>query len=116
MARSPHPDTGKVPPVGNTVDIPNATYTNTIGDAQLAGVWTDPDFDPSRHAMYYVRVIEIPTPRWSTYDAKKMGMEPLPDVPSTIQERAWTSPIWYTPDPSLVERRDFYPGLQNRLP
>ena len=114
--RTPDPQTGKVPAVGNTVDIPNATYTNTIGDAQLAAVWTDPDFDPSRHTVYYVRVIEIPTPRWSTYDAKKLGMEPLPDVPATIQERAWTSPIWYTPDPKLVERRDFYPGLQNRLP
>jgi len=114
--RQPDPDTGKVPPVGNTVNIPDASYTNTIGDAQLSGLWTDPDFDPSRHAFYYVRVIEIPTPRWSTYDAKKLGMEPLPDVPATIQERAWTSPIWYTPDSSLVSRRDFYPGLQNRLP
>jgi hypothetical protein len=114
--RQPEPTTGKVPPVGNTVDIANASYTNDIGDAQLAAVWSDPDFDPSLHAVYYVRVIEIPTPRWSTYDAKKLGMEPLPDVPPTIQERAWTSPIWYTPDPSLVERRDFYPGLQPRLP
>jgi hypothetical protein len=113
--RKPGAD-GKVPAVGNTVDIADASYTNTIGDVELSAMWTDPDFDPSRHAFYYVRVIEIPTPRWSTYDAKKLGVEPLPDVPATIQERAWTSPIWYTPDPSLVERRDFYPGLQERLP
>jgi len=110
------PDTGNIPPVGNTVDVANASYTNTIGDSQLATVWTDPEFDPSMHAVYYVRVIEIPTPRWSTYDAKALGMEPLQGVPTTIQERAWTSPIWYTPDPSLVEKRDFYPGLQARLP
>ena len=114
--RNLDPKTGKVPPVGNTVDIPNASYTNTIGDSQLSGVWTDPDFDASLHAVYYVRVIEIPTPRWSTYDAKELGMEPLPGVPATIQERAWSSPIWYTPDPSLAQKRDFYPGLQNRLP
>jgi hypothetical protein len=113
--RKPGAD-GKVPAVGNTVDIADASYTNTIGDVELSAMWTDPDFDPSRHAFYYVRVIEIPTPRWSTYDAKKLGVEPLPDVPATIQERAWTSPIWYTPDPSLVERLDFYPGLQERLP
>jgi hypothetical protein len=114
--RKPDPDTGEIPPVGNTVDIANATYTNTIGDSHLAAVWTDPDFDPSRHAVYYVRVLEIPTPRWSTYDAKKLGMEPLPDVPTAIQERAWTSPIWYTPEPNLVRKLDFYPGLQERLP
>jgi len=109
-------ESGKLPPVGNTVDIPNATYTNTIGDSQLIGTWTDPDFDPSIHAVYYVRVIEIPTPRWSTYDAKALGVEPLQDVPATIQERAWSSPIWYTPAPELVQRRDYYPGLQERLP
>ena len=114
--REPDPTSGKIPPVGNTVDVPNASYTNTIGDSQLSVVWTDPDFDPTRHTVYYVRVIEIPTPRWSTYDAKKLGMEPRPDVPATIQERAWSAPIWYTPDPSLVTRRDYYPGLQNRLP
>ena len=64
---------GKLPPVGNTVDVKNATYTNTIGDNELSAVWTDPDFDPSQHAVYYVRVLEIPTPRWSTYDAKALG-------------------------------------------
>jgi len=114
--RKVDPNTGKVPPVGNTVDAANASYTNDIGDSQLSAVWVDPDFDPSRHAVYYVRVIEIPTPRWSTYDAKALGMEPLEGVPTTIQERAWTSPIWYTPAPSLIEKRDFYPGLQERLP
>jgi hypothetical protein len=114
--RTPDPKTGKLPHVGNTVDIPNATYTNSIGDSQLAAMWTDPDFDPSQHAVYYVRVIEIPTPRWTTYDAKTLGIEPLKDVPTTIQERAWSSPIWYTPDPSLAKRQDFYPGLQQMLP
>jgi hypothetical protein len=87
----------KLPPVGNTVDIKNATYKNTIGAVELKTVWTDPEFDPSLHAFYYARVLQIPTPRWSTYDAKKLGVPPPSDVPATVQERAWTSPIWYTP-------------------
>jgi hypothetical protein len=114
--RKPDPKTGKLPPVGNTVDIKKATYTNDIGDTQLSAVWTDPDFKPEQHAVYYARVIEIPTPRWSTYDAALLGVEPPKEVSATIQERAWASPIWYTPDPSLVEKLDFYPGLQEKLP
>ena len=94
--RKPGKD-GKLPPVGNTVDVKQATYTNTIGSPELMGTWTDPDFDPAAHALYYVRVLEIPTPRWTTYDAVRNKLALLPDVPATIQERAWTSPIWYTP-------------------
>ena len=95
--RKPDPATGKVPAVGNTVDVKNASYTDTIGAVELKKVWTDPDFDPTLNAFYYARVIQIPTPRWSTFDAKKLGVAPPTSVPSSIQERAWTSPIWYTP-------------------
>ena len=108
-------ENGKLPPVGNTVDVSTATYENSIGDNELSAVWTDPNFDPSQHAMYYARVIEIPTPRWTTYDAVKLGLPPHPDVPASLQERAWTSPIWYTPAPDLVKKADFYPGLQEKL-
>ncbi len=89
--------TGKLPPVGNSVDVKTATYTNNIGDTQLSAVWTDPDFDPAIPVAYYARVLEIPTPRWSTYDSVRNGL-PIPDgIPLTIQERAFSSPIWYQP-------------------
>ncbi len=89
--------TGKLPPVGDTVDIATATYVNSIGDAEFFTVWTDPEFDPGQHAFYYARVIEIPTPRWSTRDAAALGIEIPGGLPPTIQERAWSSPIWYSP-------------------
>ena len=95
--RKPDPRTGKVPSVGNTVDVANATWTNTIGDPFLVSYWKDPEFDASRKAFYYVRVIEIPTPRWTAYDTKRFGITMSPEVPMTVTERAYTSPIWYTP-------------------
>ena len=94
--RQPGSD-GKLPQVGDTVDVTNATWTNTIGDPELITVWTDPDFDPNLRAFYYVRVIEIPTPRWTAYDANRYDNEPAPGTKMKIQERALTSPIWYTP-------------------
>ena len=102
--RKPNSVTGKLPPVGNTVDVKNASYTNTIGDVELKTVWKDPDFDPSLHAFYYARVLQIPTPRWTTYDAKKLGVPPPNWVAATVQERAWTSPIWYSPSEEQARR------------
>ena len=87
---------GKLPPVGNTVDLTRAAYTNTIGSPELMGTWTDKDFDPQQPALYYLRALLIPTPRWSTYDAVRAGLPLLKDEPPTVQERAWSSPIWYT--------------------
>lgn len=88
----------KLPAVGNTVDVANASWTNTIGDPELITVWTDPEFDPRQRAFYYARVIEIPTPRWTAYDAKYYGLKDVdPEVRRVTQERAYTSPIWYTP-------------------
>jgi len=89
---------GKVRPVGNTVDINTATYTNIIGDVHLSAMWRDPDFEKDQAAFYYARVIEIPTPRWTTYDAALFDTELPEGVPATIQERAYTSPIWYSPE------------------
>jgi hypothetical protein len=94
--RQPGAD-GKLPPVGNTVDVAEASYSNTIGAVNLNGYWQDPQFDVGERAFYYVRVIEIPTPRWTTYDAKFFGVPVPTDVPSSIQDRAYTSPIWYSP-------------------
>ncbi len=95
--RQPGAD-GKVPSVGSTVDLANATWTNTIGAPELITVWQDPDFDAKLKAFYYVRVIEIPTPRWTAYDAKRFGSKPLEGTRMTITERGYTSPIWYTPE------------------
>ena len=104
------PVTGKLPPVGNTVNISTAAYQNTIGATELKAVWTDPDFDPTLEAFYYARVLEIPTPRWSTIQARKFGIAPPTTaktmgveypVPPTVQERAWSSPIWYSPTDEL---------------
>jgi len=94
--RKPGAD-GKLPPVGNTVNVKDAIWTNTIGDPELITVWQDPDFDPALPAVYYARVLEIPTPRWTAYEAKRFGIKLPPEVPMTTQERAYTSPIWYTP-------------------
>lgn len=94
--RKPGAD-GKLPPVGDTVDAAQATYTNTIGAAELTAAWSDPEFKPGERAFYYARVIEIPTPRWSTIDAASLGVAVPEGLPVSIRERAWSSPIWYTP-------------------
>jgi hypothetical protein len=94
--RKPGAD-GKLPSVGDTVDVANAIWTNTIGAPELIAVWSDPSFNAAERAFYYVRVLEIPTPRWTAYDAKRFGSKPLPGTQMTVTERAYTSPIWYTP-------------------
>lgn len=95
--RKPDKWTGEVPAIQSTVDFENATYTNSVGSTELETVWADPDFDASLHAFYYVRVLEIPTPRWTLIQAVKANLPPPDVVPLTGQERAWSSPIWYTP-------------------
>ena len=107
--RKPDKWTGVVPPIGSTVDVENATYTNKIGAVELETVWTDPEFDPALHAFYYARAIEIPTPRWTTIQAKQLGIAPPDVVAATVQERAWSSPIWYTPD--AAARQNAKPGV-----
>jgi hypothetical protein len=90
---------GKAPPVGSTVNVESATYSNSIGDSALAAYWQDPTFDAAERAFYYVRVIEIPTPRWTAFDRRFFQVEMAPEIPMTTTERAYTSPIWYTPGP-----------------
>jgi hypothetical protein len=104
--RKVDPKSGKAPAVGNTVDLKTATYKNTIGATELSAVWRDPDFNPDAPAAYYLRVLEIPTPRWSTIVSIKRG-EPLPpEVPATLQERAWSSPIWFVPGKTVRQLAD----------
>jgi hypothetical protein len=88
---------GRLPAVGNTVNAANATWSNTIGASELGTVWSDPDFNPAHRAFYYARVLEIPTPRWSTHDAFRFGIDIPEGAPTSTQERAYTSPIWYKP-------------------
>ena len=107
--RKPDKWTGKIPDIQNTVDIENATYTNSVGSVELKKVWTDPEFDPSVYAFYYARALEIPTPRWTTIQAHQLGIAPPDVVSPTLQERAWTSPIWYSP--SEDARKAAKPGI-----
>jgi len=107
--RQVDPKTGRVIPLDSTVDLKEATYTNSVGAVELKTVWTDPDFDPSLHAFYYARVLEIETPRWSTIQARQIGIDPPDTVPATVKERAWSSPIWYTPGADA--KKSASPGL-----
>lgn len=95
ISQHPGPD-GKLHSVGNTVDVANATWTNTIGASELITVWSDPEFDPKLSAAYYARVLEIPTPRWTAYEAKRFEIDMKKEIPMITVERAITSPIWYT--------------------
>ena len=96
--RETGPDGRAIKAVGNTVDEVNATWVNNIGDSELRAVWTDPDFDPALPAVYYARVLEIPTPTWQAYDEKRFGTRmTVEGIPRSHQERAYTSPIWYSP-------------------
>jgi len=106
--RKPDPTTGRVPPIGSTVDVATGRYENTIGAVELRGAWTDPDFDPADDAFYYARAIAIPWPRWSTIDAVNLKVSPPSVVPIAVQDRAWSSPIWYTPTPA--DRKAAGPG------
>ncbi len=91
-------ENGKLPAVGNTVNVETATFENSIGAPILEAYWEDPDFDPAQKAFYYVRVLEIPTPRWTTYDSVFFGVEVPAHLPKSVQDRAYTSPIWYNPE------------------
>ncbi|MDQ0561519.1 hypothetical protein QO004_003313 [Rhizobium mesoamericanum] len=104
--RTPDEFTGIVPPIGSTVNVSDASYTNTIGSVELKGSWTDPEFDPGLDAFYYLRALEIPTPRWTTIQAKELGIAPPDNVAASVQERAWSSPIWYTPTKDLRAAAD----------
>ena len=107
--RKPDKWTGRVPAIQSTVDTTTATYTNSVGSTELKTVWTDPEFNASLHAFYYARVLEIPTPRWTLIQAVKSGLPPPNVVPLTGQERAWSSPIWYTP--SAEARKSALAGM-----
>ncbi|MBL8419476.1 MAG: DUF3604 domain-containing protein [Dechloromonas sp.] len=107
--RKPDKWLGRVPAIRSTVDLDKATYTNDVGAAELKTVWSDPEFDASLHAFYYVRVLEIPTPRWTLIQAVKSGLPPPDVVPLTGQERAWTTPIWYSP--SAASRKGNASGM-----
>ena len=102
--RKVNPNTGKAPQVGNTVDLRTAKYTNTIGATELSIVWRDANFEPMTPAVYYLRVLEIPTPRYSTIMAVERGQSPPDGISATTQERGWSSPIWYTPPKTLETR------------